>query len=220
MRSRLALATLCALLAACGQTAEPTPTTAADRVASTPEEVFAGLVEALRTDDLDSVAELTDPSQIPLLAIAEGLDVRAVADLTAADRAAVSMNFWEGFAAQLRASIGVDLSDLRVETVDRVEVGDTAFASVELVHGRDASVRRIVLRDTDSGWVVDLIASFPSPMLGQIPNAAQLIRSIGDPSLTDGLRGYEPSVRFLLEGPALDPLLNQAGTAALEAIVR
>jgi hypothetical protein len=211
---------VCVLLVACGNAAEPTTTTEADIPASTPEAVFAELVEALRSDDLEPVAELTDPSQIPLVAIAEGLGVRSVADLTSADRAAVAENFWRGFAEQLRASIGVDLADLRTESVERVSVSDTEFAAVELVYGRDASVRRMVLRNSEAGWVVDLIASFPSPLLGQIPNAAQLIRSTGDPALTDSLRGYEPSVRFLLEDPALDPLLNQAVTAALEAIIR
>jgi hypothetical protein len=213
-------AVVCALLVACGGEAEPTTTTEADLPGATPEVVFAGLVEALRSDDLESVAALTDPSQIPLLAIAEGLDARSVAALNEADRAAVSNNFWQGFAAQMRASIGVELDDLRVESVDRVDIGDSEFATVELVNGRDGSARRMVLRNTDAGWVFDLIASFPSPMLGQIPNAAQLIRSIGDPSLTETLRGYEPSVRFLLEDAGLDPLLNQVGTAALEAIVR
>ena len=208
------------LLVACGGGAEPTTTTVAAPAPSTPEAVFAELVEALGSADLESVAELTDPAQVPLLAIAEGLDARSVAELTSTDRTAVSTNFWQGFAEQLRASIGVDLADLRVDSVDRVEVGDTEFATVELVYGRDASARRMVLRNSDAGWVVDLIASFPSPMLGQIPNAAQLIRSIGDPSLTDSLRGYEPSVRFLLEDPGLDPLLYQAGTAALVASAR
>ena len=207
-------------LVACGGSAESTTTTVEALAPSTPEAVFAQLVDALGTDDLDTVTALTDPAQIPLLAIAEGLDARSVSELTSTDRAAVSANFWQGFAEQLRASVGVDLSDLRVESVDRVDVGSTEFATVELVYSRDASARRMVLRNSDAGWVVDLIASFPSPLLGQIPNAAQLIRSLGDPSLTDILRGYEPSVRFVLEAPGLDPLLNQAGTAALEAIIR
>ena len=215
------LAILGVVIASCGNGTELTTTTVADDVpASTPEAIFAELVEALQDDDLAPVAELTDPSQIPLLALAEGLDVRSVAELTEADRAAVATNFWQGFSEQLRASIGVDLGDLRIESIERTSVGDTEFAAVELVYGRDASVRRMVLRNDDAGWVVDLIASFPSPLVGQIPNAAQLIRSISDPGLTESLRGYEPSVRFVLEDPGLEPLLNQAGTAALESIVR
>ena len=221
MTGRWTIATvLVGLIIACGGAAEPTTTTAADAAVAPPEEVFAELVEALRNDDLEPVAALTDPSQIPLLALAEGLDARSVAELTSADEAAVAMNFWQGFAEQLRASIGVDLADLRIESIERAGVDDTEFAAVELIYGRDASMRRMVLRNTDDGWVVDLIASFPSPLLGQIPNAAQLIRSSNIPALTDSLRGYEPSVRFLLEDSDLDPVLIQAGTAALEAIVR
>lgn len=219
-KRRVLLAVLWALLVACEGPAEPTTTTLEAPAPSTPEAVFAELVEALGSEDFESVANLTDPSQVPLLAIAEGLDARSVVELTSADRAAVSMNFWQGFAEQLQASIGVDLVDLRVESVDRIDVGGTEFATVELVYGRDASMRRMVLRHSEEGWVVDLIASFPSPLLGQIPNAAQLIRSNGDLALSDSLRGYEPSVRFVLEEPGLDPLLIQAGTAALESIVR
>ena len=219
MRRSFPLALSLALVA-CGGSAEPTTTTVVALAPSTPEAAFADLVEALGSDDLESMTELTDLAQIPLLAIAEGLDARSVSELTSTDRAAVSANFWQGFTEQLRASVGVDLADLRVDSVDRVDVGGTEFATVELVYSRDASARRMVLRNSDAGWVVDLIASFPSPMLGQIPNAAHLIRSLGDPSLTDSLRGYEPSVRFVLEDPGLDPLLNQAGIAALEAIIR
>ncbi|MEX1004993.1 MAG: hypothetical protein WD990_10945 [Acidimicrobiia bacterium] len=214
------VAVFCLLLGACGGGADSTTTTLDTPAPSTPEAVFAELVEALSSDDLESVVDLTDPAQVPLLAIAEGHDARSVAAFTAADRAAVSMNYWQGFAEQLRASIGVDLADLQIDSVDRIEVGETEFAAVELVLGRDASTRRMVLRNSADGWVVDLIASFPSPLLGQIPDAAQLIRSTGIPALTDSLRGYEPSVRFVLEDAGLDPLLVQAGTAALEAIVR
>lgn len=219
---RLLIRTLscCLVLSACGGESQPTSTSIESRPNTTPEVAFAELVEALEAGEPERTAALTDPLQIPLLVIAEGVQARQVADLTAADRTLVAVNFWKGFAEQLSSSLGAGFAQLQSGELGRVEVAGSQFAVVDLVLPADASARRLVFRDTDEGWVVDLIASFPSPLLGLIPDAAQAIRASRDAELSETLRTYEASVRFVLADDEIDPRLNQAATAALEAIVR
>lgn len=210
----------CLALVGCGGESPQTSTSLESQVNPTPEAVFTELVDALGEGEPERTAALTDPLQIPLLVIAEGVEARQVADLTATDRTMAVANFWQGFATQLSSSLGTELSQLQRGEFRRLEIGGSQFATVELVLPADASVRRLVLRNTDEGWVVDLIASFPSPLLGLIPDAAQAIRASGDEELRQTLRAYEVSVRFILADDEIDPRLHQAATAALEAIVR
>ena len=185
-----------------------------------PDAVFTALVEALAADGFDSAATLTDPAQITVLAIAEGAEPRQVATFSEEDRAAVAANFWSGFSEQLRSSIGGGLGDLAAGDFVRHSEAGAQFATVDLVSADGSPIRRLVLRNTADGWLVDLLASFPAPLLGLIPGAAQGIRSLGDERLLADLRSYEASVAFVLADPDADPLLTQAAMAALEAIVR
>jgi hypothetical protein len=213
---------LIALLAlvGCGSDAESVPTDVVEPPA-TPEEVFDLLSRALDDSDFVAAAELSDVSQFPILAIAEGTGPREAAALTSSDLIAVGANFWSGFAAQLRSAVDAGLGDLAAGPATRSVAGDAEFATIELTVPSEPAVRTIVLRDTADGWVVDLIASFPSPVLGLVPNAAQVIRSSGDIGLREALAGYEDSVQFVLERSGADePMLNQAALSALEAIVR
>lgn len=220
MRARLTVAVAGVVLASCSGTPTASTEPVQDPPGLTPESVFDELVDAVGRGDHSAAADLTDPEQIPLLALAEGVEAGRVASFTDADRQAVAANFWAGFASQLESSLGVSIGDLRQGEVVRTEFESTGFSIVDLVLGSDASVRRMVVRDTPTGWVVDLIASFPSPLLGLIPDAAQAIRASGDETLLEELRGYEISVGYLLADPETDALFNQAATAALEAIIR
>lgn len=208
------------VLSAClgGSVPEPVPDEAGSP--DSPEAVFDALVEALATDAFDTAATLTDPAQITVLAIAEGAEPRQVATFSEEDRAAVAANFWSGFSEQLRSSIGGGLGDLGAGDFVRRDEAGAQFATVVLSSTEDSPVRRLVLRNTANGWLVDLLASFPAPLLGLIPGAAQGIRSLGNEQLLTDLRSYETSVAFVLADPDADPLLSQAATAALEAIVR
>ena len=207
------------VLAAC--TADPSPQSDSDEgpVPTSPEGVVLQLVEALRAGESDRAAELTDHLQFPLLAIAEGVGPREIASLTPSDLAVVASNYWSGFAAQLTSALGAGLAGVNAGDVVRSEAGDSLFASVDLLLP-DASTRRVVLRDTPRGWVIDLIASFPSPVLTRVPDAANVIRLSGDEGLRENMFGYEDSILFIFDDSATEPLLNQAAIAALEAIAR
>lgn len=211
---------LALVVAACTGSVAPTSTTSPPSLPTTAQGVFEQLVEALQAGDHARAARLTDQSQIPLLAVAEGLGPREVTALTAADLEAVASNFWSGFSSQLQASLGVGLRGLRAGEIRDAQAGAARFAVVELTLPSDASVRRLVIRDTPAGWVIDLVASFPSPVLGFIPDAAEVIRVTGDEKLKGDLIGFEDSILFVLDDPDMPPQLNQAALAALEAIVR
>lgn len=220
MRSVLQSLMLCLLLSACSSGTVPSSTTIVEQLPATPEAVFAGLLDALDDDDYESAARLTDSRQVTLLAIAEGIEARQVALVTSADRSLIARNFWSSFHAQLEVSLGSELVDLPRGELERLAVDEVEFARIDLAADDEAALRRLVVRESPTGWTVDLIASFPSALLGLIPDTAQAIRASGDQVLLDDLRGYETSVRFVLADPTIDPLLRQAATAALESIVR
>jgi hypothetical protein len=211
---------LALVVAGCTGSVAPTSTTSPPSLPTTAQGVFEQLVEALQARDHARAARLTDQSQIALLAVAEGLGPREVTALTAADLEAVASNFWSGFSSQLESSLGVGLRGLRAGQIRDAQAGAARFAVVELTLPSDASVRRLVIRDTPSGWVIDLVASFPSPLLGFIPDAAEVIRVTGDEKLKGDLIGFEDSILFVLDDPDMPSQLNQAALAALEAIVR
>ena len=217
---RRSILVLALVVTACTGGEIPTTSTEPPSLPTSPQEVFAQLVEALRAGDHRRAAMLTDQSQIPLLAVAEGLGTREVSALTPADLDVVASNFWSGFSSQLESSLGLGLPGLRAGQIEDAQAGASRFAVVELTLPADASVRRLVIRDTPEGWVIDLVASFPSPLLGFIPEAAEVIRVTGDETLKGDLEGFEDSILFVLDDPDTPPQLNQAALAALEAIVR
>jgi hypothetical protein len=213
------LIALSLVLAACAANSSPEPDSDEGPVPTSPEGVVLQLLEALQAGEADRAGELTDPLQFPLLAIAEGVGPREIASLTPADFTVVASNFWSGFAAQLESTLGRGLAGVRVGDATRSEAGDSRFASVDLLLP-DASTRRVVLRDTPVGWVIDLIASFPSPLLTRVPEAANVIRLSGDEGLRENMFGYEDSILFIFDDSTTEALLNQAAIAALEAIAR
>ncbi len=209
---------LALVLAACAADSSPQPDPDNGPV-TTPEGLALQLLEALRAGEEDRAAEMTDDLQFPLLAIAEGVGPREIASLTTADFAVVASNFWSGFSDQLKSTLGTGLPGVSVGDVTFSEAGDSRFASVDLLLP-DASTRRLVLRDMPEGWLIDLIASFPSPVLTRVPEAANVIRLSGDDDLRENMFGYEDSILFIFDESTTEPLLNQAATAALEAIAR
>jgi hypothetical protein len=206
-------------LVSCGADSAPEPDVEEAPPPASPEGVVHQLVEALRADEPEQAAALTDPLQFPLLAIAEGVGPRDIPSLTTEELAMVATNFWSGFATQIKSTLGTGLAGVRTGDVASSEAGGSRFASVDLLLP-DASTRRIVLRDTPTGWLIDLIASFPSPVLTRVPEAANVIRLSDDDGLRETMFGYEDSIRFILDESTTEPLLNQAAIAALEAIAR
>src|SRR5690606_40008792 len=93
-----ALPVVVLLLAACSAGTTSSSTTAPIERPSTPEAVLEELVEAVSSGDDAAAAAVTDPSHVPLVALAEGVAGRQVAALSEVGRAAVAANFWQVFA--------------------------------------------------------------------------------------------------------------------------
>lgn len=210
---------LAMLVAACSGVPEPS-STSAPPATDDYETEFDHWVTALKMSDFEAAADLTVGSQIPLLALAEGLSGSQVAVLTEADRELIAVNFWEGFIDQAEVMLGLPVASLRVDDWAETTAGGVNFALADLFRSSDASVRGFVLVDTADGWKIDLIASFPSAMINLVPDAAQVIRATGDARLLEDMRAWQPSVELVIAESAENPLLNQAGLVALEAIIR
>lgn len=218
MSRYLLIVWLAGMLVACSTTTEPTTE---DTVPSTdPEIVMERFLAAVADDDFEEAARLTDVRQVTLLAVAEGIASSDVAAFTPVDRHSVLVNFWEGFVSQLRASLGSSIEGMRDGDIERSSAGGASFAGTDLVRSSDGSQRNLVLRHTDEGWRLDLIASFPQAFLVLLPDVAQAVRASGDPTLIGDLRGYGASIEHILAQPDMDPVLEQAAIAALEATVR
>lgn len=207
------------LLIACSGGPEEASTTLPEET-DTYESAFDGWVSALEAADFDAAADLTFSRQVPLLALAEGLSGPQVAALTEADRALIAVNFWEGFIGQAEPMLGSRVGALRVEDWIETAAGGRSFALADLLRSSDASVRRVVFVDTADGWKLDLIASFPSAMINLVPDAAQVIRATGDARLLEDMREWQPSVELVIAESADDAVINQAGLAAFESIIR
>ena len=222
MIRRGAIALVVTMLGACSGTGGAVTTTTAPvpARAASPTETVNRLLEALRRSDLAEAAGLVDPDQLPLVALTEGEMPRAVAGMEPTELRTVGENFWAGFVDQFGTFLSVDVGDLRVESVVERRAGRSDFAQVEVVLGVDASRRSFVCRRVQSGWVLDLVASFPSPLLVAIPGAFDAVRQSGDAELIAVMKGLEDSARYVLEDGTAVPELNQAALAAVEAIER
>ncbi|MDX1449251.1 MAG: hypothetical protein R3246_09330 [Acidimicrobiia bacterium] len=209
---------LAVLVAACFGSGDSSTTTPADPAAGTYQEAFDTWSAALAAGDHDTAATVTEPSQISLLALAEGLSGAQVAGLTTADRNAVASNFWSGFVDQLGS--GPDLPGLQVGEWTETTAGSRTFAIGALSRTSDSAALEVVFVEIDGRWSIDLLATFPSALVNLVPDAAQVIRATGDSRLLEEMRSWRSSVELVVERSGSDPRLNQAGLAALESIVR
>lgn len=219
MRS-LGLAFLVLLAACTGGGVQTTTSVVTTRPGpGAPEETFDSLRRALAGGDDQWAAALTDPGQFALVASADGADAAVVMALDIAERLAVGANFWGGFRERFALVAGVDVGSLSVGDATTRTVDGVGFSSGEFLNRLDGSGRTIVLRQLDDGaWVVDLVATFPSPLLLAVPEAVEGARRDGEPAFVEELRGLEHSIRWLLSSDDLDPQIQQAGLAALQAI--
>ena len=176
------------------------------------------LRRALATADDAAAAAVTDMAQLELVALGDGADADVVSGLTSAELRSVGANFWAGFRERFALVAGIEAGALEVgETTERTVQG-RRFVSGALIHRLDGSERTIVVRESDGRWVVDLVATFPSPLLLAVPEAVGEAMRRGSVEVVEGLRDLEPSVRWVLTSDDVDPELEQAAIAALQSI--
>lgn len=186
--------------------------------AASGSEALDVLRRALTAGDDAAAAAVTDVTQLPLVALADGADADLVAALTAAELQAVGVNFWAGFRERFELVAGLDAGALEVRDTTVRDVEGVQFAAGDFVNRVDGSGRTIVVRDVDGQWVVDLVATFPSPLLLAVPESVAESMRRGQAELVDALRALEPSIRWVLTSESVEPDLEQAAIAALQAI--
>lgn len=199
------------LLASCSSS-EPPATTAAPRGGDTPQQAVEVLVDAIRQRRFDDTVGVTVAEQMPFIVVVEG---GTIAEALAADPDQVASNFWRSFAQALGpealAGLAVEPSGTRP-----FQVRETEFAKVVVKVGGTA--RTLVVRETDEGWQVDVVASFAEVLGGRYGAAAdQILESPQAAGLVPDLRDQAVSLEAVLSLPGIG---GQVGQAMLAVVTR
>ncbi len=192
-------------------------------VSPSPEEAVQRLLGALAEGRFDEAATLVPAEQWSLVALAEGADLADVADVYRSGGLDVGINFWSGFTTGMADTLGVGPAALRVGDVRRFVAGGRSFAEVNVYQAKDASFRRIVTVADDSGWAVDVVASFAEALVPRLAQEADKVLSTsgGDAAtVLEAMRGAEASFRAVVSLDRVSPELYQAAVVAVEAITR
>lgn len=154
----LAVSVLIVAVVACGGTTAETPSSTGTAPEDPPDAVVAELVAALAADRIDDTAGLVDEEQLALLTFLDGTaggEVAAMIDGGVPD--GVRRAFWTTFSRSV--------TDMSGEPIGRLTVSGTRplspeHVAVDTVIGATERSSTWVVRATDRGWVVDLLATF------------------------------------------------------------
>ncbi len=206
-----------------GATTTVTVATADVATFASPETGIGELFGVLEEGRFDEAARFVEPAQWTMVALAEGADLHDVADVAAGGTAEVGTNFWAGFVAGLRDTLGAGPGDLRIGDVRRFDVDSVSFAEVKVYRTSDGSFRRLVMRDDGDGWTVDVIASFGDALVPRLAQEAEAVRSTaGQASETvlEAMRRIVPSLQAILQLDEVSPQLYQAAVIVIETVTR
>ena len=146
------------VLAACGDTPSVDLPPAVDP--DDPAATLQQLLDALADDRLADTAAYVDEDQLALLTFLDGTPPQRVAAMIEGEVPAdVRVAFWGTFADSVAATSGESIGRLEVGEQSPVGDGDT-FVSVDTTIGATGLTSPWVLRATDRGWQVDLLATF------------------------------------------------------------
>lgn len=203
------------VLAACGDTETNSDVVVTEPLvgSATPELAVSAIVRAIGQDDAAMLEANTATDQLGLLALVEGASTPdALAALGFASEQ-VSATFWSSFGEQIEDFVGAGVEDIRIGAISSVDVPGARYATVEVMFPLDAADRVFVVTER-SGWVVDLVATFPGAFVPNIPLAVERASSPGvDPALLDSIRGQSVSLD-VLEAIGVDERMAEAIAAA------
>jgi hypothetical protein len=216
-RIRAGLLVLSLVVAACGggtNNGETPPNGGAE----SPTAAVEGLVAAFAVPDFAGAAHLALEGQAALASLAEGASFGDVAAALRNEGAAVTANFWSGFAqgAGEYMTGDVTVADAGTETVSGIE-----FHRVRVTLP-DGGTRYIYLRE-DDGYRIDLFASFGGGMAARMIQPAErlLITQTDDARLIRaGLREIVPSLTLAAANPDLMPGVANDLIRLIEVITR
>lgn len=154
------------VLVACGS--EPSATTTSTTAAAVPTatEVTEELYAALRSEDFGATRALVDDEGLVLLTAIESNSAGALL-VSEERRIQVRENFWGAF-VETATEFQSDDAVLVITEGDRVGVDDHLFQVVSVRDELGGSEATWVLRQTDSGWLIDPIATFGASFAGPI----------------------------------------------------
>lgn len=205
------------LLAACAPEEGPVTTVGPE---AGPAEVVASLFEAIEEGRFEDTVALTDAEQTGLVTLAEGADATDVVDVLEDGGAAVTSNFWSGFAQTLDAETLAANRDIQVAgttTVDGVEFARVVVTLEEATQSQTFLLRR------DERWVIDMMATF-GPVLAErlVPAVEDLLSSANSnaSSVLARLNDAVPSLRAAMEQLELPSGTHQAMLGLIERVTR
>ncbi|HSF85679.1 MAG TPA: hypothetical protein VLG28_08500 [Acidimicrobiia bacterium] len=211
MFRHLVLLLATALVAAACSGEEPVVTTDL----ASPEQVVAEWFAALAEGDLPELDAVTDPANVALAAGAENAfsvdQMKAVVEtgLPAATR----RSYWNSFGDSFVEFLGAELDEIVVSGTEEFSVDDVDFAAVFVMRqGQDSE---IIVRRTDTGWVVDMVATVGPALAVQIRRLVDSIVRHGDDAAAFAYATI--AVQSLGAGLARQPA-NRALELELEAI--
>lgn len=217
-RSVSLIAALALVAAACGgESGESTSTTVVEF--DDPRTVVQDLVEALIDEDWSGTEGLADERHIAFLTAIERGSSREVASmLRAGIPSEVRVDFWSSFALSLPTYTGESITRIQVGSVtDQFVVDGNEYVAVDMFVAD--SKAEWILRLTDEGWVLDLIATFGTGFLPNLRAWFAFIGTSGDAAyIRDEFESEMPSLMAGLDRLPLGPLPDNAREAADELI--
>lgn len=219
MRRLTVLLCLAALAAACGSGEANTEPSATAEGAGDPAAAVAELLDALTEGRAADTEAVVDESQLAILTFIEGASgeevARLIADGVPAD---VRRSFWNTFTESLPQFAGETVGRLHVGDVESVQLETSDFAAVSVEIGDTGRAADWLVRMTDDGWKVDLLATFG---IAVAPNLWAWSETLpqGEPrqAVLDAIDEHRPSLQVARD--RADTTLPQAAFDALDALI-
>ena len=208
---------ICLTVVSCG-TGEPTPTTA-DVEAERPGSVAQRFIDALIDEEYEATEGLVDERHLAFLtAIERGTSSEVAGMLRSGLPDAVREDFWASFAESLPGYTGESIGRIRVGSVTaEFAVGPADFVALDMFVGDGKA--EWILRSTDQGWVIDLLATFGTGFLPNLRGWFAFIGADDDAAyIRDEFEHEIPSLRAGLNRLPLGPLSEAAEAAADELL--
>lgn len=200
------------LLTACGAGSAET-TQAAPAGAESALAAVESLLDSLRRRDFDAASATIAPGQMTLVFLVEG---GTVADAISIDEDDVARNFWAAFADALGPEALAQLAPVEGAPVTFV-ARQVEFAAVPVAVSDES--RSFVARRTESGWKVDVLASFAAVIGSRYaPAIERAISAPEAPILEPDLSLQKPSFEAVLQLPGITGSLQQAMLLSVELL--
>lgn len=199
------------LMGACGGTepeAEPI-VDVATQGAQAPELAVSAVIRAIGASDTAALDAMTVTDQLGLVALVEGATPSEAEAALGFASEQVAATFWASFGAGVEDFLEAGVDEIRIGTVETVDVQGARYATVEVEFPLDAATRVFVVTE-QNGWRVDLIATFPGAFVSSIPFAYERATSPGvEPGLAESIRIQNISLDALEAMGVTDDIATQ-----------